>query len=126
MNKEVIDNFEEKASNDVVLKNALKWWEKKRIWFNIFVAASGIIPLILYAKSFNLEELILIVFYGLVVNVFYSLGFLLEAFNEYYFKQRFCIEKFRYPFLIFGILMSSGLTFIWALIALNFLKDLPN
>jgi hypothetical protein len=81
MNTEIIDNSEVKTSIDMILKSALKWWEKKRILFNVFVAASGIIPLFLYAKSFDLEELILIVFYGLVVNVFYSLGFLLEAFN---------------------------------------------
>lgn len=116
MNSELIDGPEEKITIDSPLFSALSWWEKKRIWFNVFVGASGLTAIALYASSFSTGDLIGLVLYGLLLNVCYSLGFLLEAFNQYYLKQKIDIEKLRLPFLIVGTLFSTVITFVWTII----------
>ena len=112
MDPEIIDQLEEEdSSRDSPLYNALSWWEKKRIWYNIFELASGIFPIALYADGFSLGELVGVVAYGIILNLFYSFGFFLETIDIYYFKQRFYFKNLRYPLLIIGTFLSSLLTY---------------
>ena len=116
MNTEIIDDTSIEAPLISPLRNALTWWEKKRMWYNILVGVSGLIAIVLYANYFSLGEIIGLLLYGVVLNIFYSTGFILEALNIYYLKQKFQIEYLRYPLLIIGTVLSSILTYVWAVI----------
>lgn len=116
MNLDLIDEPEEISAADSALENTLFWWKKKRIWYNITVGLSGILPLLIYAKAFNFVDFIGLVIYAFVLNVFYSSGFILESLNFYYLQQRFQIDYLRIPLFIFGTLVSCAITFTWALI----------
>lgn len=96
--------------NELILTNSVKWWEKRRPIFNLIVGFTGVITLLIVAKFFGKEEFIGLIIYGLVVNLFYSLGILLELFDYYYFNNRIGLKRFRVLFLILGTLISFFIT----------------
>jgi hypothetical protein len=109
MNTEIIDE----AKSD--LANSLAWWEKRRLWYNLFVGGTGLVALFLFAPVFGAVDMILLVLYGMVANLFYSLGFLLEAFDSYYFKGKLGVAKIRMVLLILGVLFGCFITFVGCL-----------
>ncbi len=98
------------TDGEVTLYTALKWWESKRLAFNLIVGFIGILALSIFATHFTSADVTAITIYGIVANIFYSTGFLLEAFDLHYFKNRLQLQKLRYPFLLIGTLLSSALT----------------
>ncbi len=114
MNSEILDTLESKATKDSPIFDALSWWEKKRIWFNVVVGASGFTMIFLFSTSFDFFSLLGILIYGFTLNMFYSIGFLLEAFNEYYLKTSFVLKDLRLVFFIGGTIVSALLTIFWA------------
>lgn len=116
MSTEVLDEIAKEAPYSPSLQIALAWWEKKRIWYNLIVGVSGVIPIVLYANHFGFVEVFGLAMYGLILNVFYSSGFLIEALNIHYLKQKLQIEYLKYPLLIIGTLISSALTYVWGVI----------
>lgn len=71
---------------DLSLLTAFGWWEKRRWIYNLVVGLTGVIFL-MFIPSFGGVELIGIMVYGLLANLCYSLGFLLEVVARYYFKN---------------------------------------
>jgi len=94
------------------LRHVLRWWEKKRVWYNLAVGIVGLFGLVMFSSHFYLEDLIGILIYGIIANVFYSLGILVELFDFYYFNGKLRIHRARYLLFIFGTLISCLITFI--------------
>lgn len=113
MQEEIIDSNNPKTE-PTPLKEALSWWEKKRIWFNVAVGITGVIVVINNIHLFQYGEIIGLVFYGLLLNLFYSIGFLLEAFNQHYLKGNFHFDQMRIGLFIVGTLASCGITYPYA------------
>jgi hypothetical protein len=93
--------------NSELTKNTLDWWEKKRIWYNLIVLIFGVWQIIKeQPDTYNFEDIIGVVIYGLGANILYSIGILIELLDEYYFKTFFKFKRFRWFFLIIGTLFS--------------------
>ncbi|WP_298513324.1 hypothetical protein [uncultured Kordia sp.] len=89
--------------NTVTLKNTISWWEKKRIAFNFFVGITGVIAVLAFIPhTFGMEDAIGIVLWGIMANILYSAGILLEVANQYYLKGKLNIFQFRLFFFVAG------------------------
>lgn len=78
---------------DKPLLAAFAWWEKRRPAYNLVVGITGLVVLF-FLGEFSLLTLAGVLIYDLVVNVFYSTGFLLEVVDKHYFKSSlFLIRK---------------------------------
>lgn len=99
------------------LVRTIQWWEKKRIWFNIFVGAVGIITVIAYG-GFVYEPhytIVQIIIWGFLANILYSSGILLEAANLHYFNGSIPFYKFKYFLFILGTFLYCVVTFMYAI-----------
>lgn len=105
------------------LKSNVKWWESKRWIFNLLVGVSGLLVIInVLAEShyqWKLEDTLGVIIWGIGVNIFYSLGILLELFDWYYLNNRVGFKKLRSFFYIIGTFISCFYTF-WFVLA-NFI-----
>lgn len=116
---ELIDvNTNYQKTDNITL--ALGWWEKKRLWFNLFVGISGILGILLNINLFHFYDIVLILFYGLFANLMYSIGFLLEAFDQYYLKSKLKVHLFRLPLFLMGVIFSCIITFVMAIVFYTF------
>lgn len=101
------------------LRSALIWWEKKRILYNLLVGLFGVVGLLwsphydLY--GFQISDIYWILIWALGANVFYSMGFMVEALAEHYFKGRFSLVKWRWLLWTVGVIFSIGWTIVSAL-----------
>ncbi|MDO5980032.1 hypothetical protein [Flavivirga spongiicola] len=97
-----------------LLNETIVWWEKKRITFNVVVGISGLISfMVLSPNYFGITEIIGILTWGILANILYSSGILIEIFNFYYFNDKVKFFKFRFGFYIFGSLLYCAVTFIY-------------
>ena len=97
--------------DEQILNNIVKWWEKKRLWFNIILAVIGIgMIIIINPYYFGFKDFLGIIIWGIGANIFFSLGILAEIFDLYYLKSRLSLKNFRWIFLIIGTLFSSCYT----------------
>ncbi|WP_051568400.1 hypothetical protein [Crocinitomix catalasitica] len=117
MNKiesEIIDSTDNK--NQILLSAAIAWWEKKRVLFNLFVGLTGVFAMTLVITTFGIIDLIDLIFYGIAANIFYCLGFVLEALNLHYLKGKFKIDNYRLFLFIVGTTFSCIVTFLGCII----------
>ncbi len=114
MSTELLDNDSETKENKEILQNGIAWWERRRVWFNIIVAISGITTILWANKRIQIDEFIALIFYALFINLFYSTGFLLEAFDTFYFKGKIKIYQYRWGLYIIGTLGSAFITYLLA------------
>ena len=108
---ELIDDADIQHYEPSSLKNAIAWWEKKRIWFNVTVGFSGISAILISANNFNVFDVIDLVFYGFVLNFLYSIGFLIEAFDNHYLNGKLNTYRFRLFLFLLGTAASCLVTF---------------
>ncbi len=113
-NTEVLDNDDFKNKNEKIM-SSLIWWEKKRILFNLIVGGLGVLGIFISPISMLKINILAIIFYGLMANLFYSVGFLLEAFDQYYFKSKLQLFRFRQVLFVLGLLVVGLVTFLGAL-----------
>ena len=93
--------------SDNNISNSLKWWDKKRIWYNIIVGSASITYLIhVNPETFNLADLIGVIIYAFGANLLYTLGFLLELYDMTYMKSSIGFHRFRLISFIFGTVFS--------------------
>jgi hypothetical protein len=98
-----------------VLKKTIIWWEKKRIWFNVIIGVIGILAVYMYCTdAIETEDIIGIILWGIMANILYSVGILLEIVNQYYLKGKLNIFRFRHVFFILGTLMYMFVTWNYA------------
>lgn len=109
---DILDHSPSKEPAKPDLEAALKWWENMRPWYNLIVAAAGLISLVVFAVGFHFLELILLFIYALAANLMYSLAFLAESFNWHYLRGKLPLNRFRQVFFVLGTIGSVGLTFI--------------
>lgn len=99
-----------------ILNDIVKWWEKKRLWFNIIVCSTGIICILVMNLGFFLIfDFIGIVIFGIVANVFYSTGILVELLDIYYLRGKLKLYDYRLLFFIIGTLATCYFTIIIAI-----------
>jgi hypothetical protein len=97
------------------LYETIVWWEKQRIIFNLVVGISGLLPLIILLPSwFGIEEVIGILIWGIISNILYSSGILVEIFNLYYLNSKVNFFKFKFGFYFFGSLLYCVVTFFYS------------
>lgn len=103
----------EKELNTDRLILTIKAWEKQRIWFNVSVGIAGIYSIIPYWDDFTYRlfwNITGVLIWGLLANILYSTGILLEIIDSYYFKGKVNFYRFRHLFWVLGTLMYCLLT----------------
>ena len=97
------------------LKSNIKWWESKRLIFNILVGISGIIAIYKASHLDNFywsnQDTFGTITWGLGANIFYSCGMILELFNWYYLKEKLNLNKLRLLLFIIGLIFSCLWTY---------------
>jgi|SRR5688572_22179276 len=104
--KDIFNDVEDRS-----LLAAFGWWEKRRLAYNLVIGACGIIVLILVKLSLDPAVIIDILLYGIIVNLFYTLGFLIEVVSRYYFKSDRDFSKSRDGLFWTGLVISILITF---------------
>ena len=97
------------------LKENIKWWESKRWIFNILIGLSFLLG---FYSGFSNDEFFWIpedtmrIVLGIILmNIFYSLGILVEIFDWYYFKNKIKIKRLRIFLFMGGLLLSCLFVF---------------
>ena len=102
--------FEER--NDDKMMSAFVWWEKRRLFYNIYVTLAGVFGLVLSFFPMSFLDFVGIVMWMIVANVFYCLGFLVELFVKHYFKSTKAFDnRTRQTLFWLGCIFSMLLTF---------------
>lgn len=106
--------------NTTTLQNTISWWEKKRIAFNIFIGLIGSIAVFHFINhAFTQDDAIGIILWGIMANILYSIGILLEVANQYYLKGKLNIFHYRLLFFIVGTLLYMLATWVYASLYYN-------
>ena len=109
----------ENTNNANDIQTSIKWWEKKRLTYNVISLLGGILVHFLRNAvpngigNYNFTEDIL--FWLVICNLFYCGGWCLEILLNYYFKFRFFNNKFRLLLFVIGCLLSFFCMFIMVL-----------
>jgi hypothetical protein len=97
----------------------VKWWEKKRLSYNLWVGGTGLIatlfcglPVLMTTPFWVITHIAL---YGFVVNIFYSFGWGIEMLSLNYFNKNYT-EKYRHGLFVFGTLVSILITLFLGLV----------
>ena len=102
----------------IILNDLVGWWEIRRLWFNVIVGITGISSIIYMDFGFYLFfNIVGIAIYGIIVNIFYSFGVLVELFDLYYLKLK--LKTFRLLFFIMGTLFTCFMTICFAINCYN-------
>ena len=98
-------------------KEIIRWWERKRIFYNIVMLAAGSITIIL---ALLLHEIIFtdlinalppVLIFALSVNLFYTLGWVVEIVCCKFIPQKEVVQKAGPVLFIAGISLSVLFTF---------------
>jgi len=102
-------------TKDENILNVVKWWEKKRLIYNITVCISGLLGLILSKNLFLLIFLFQgVILYAIVANVCFSLGWSSFVLRLYYTKNHDANILGRKIWFYTGLGFSVILTFTLA------------
>lgn len=88
--------------SDTHLLDAFRWWEKRRLLFNVLVGGIGLLVTILFCRFFGLFEAFGVVMWGGLANILYSLGFLLEVADRYYLQGTLQLSAARMVLFLIG------------------------
>lgn len=113
MNTDLVDDISDASEGS--LRTALSWWEKKRLIFNLSVGSVGVLGIVFFSTFFGLPDVFGIILWGLFLNLLYSVGFLLEAFNIHYLNNKFQFDQLRLGLFLIGTITSCIVTFfsVW-------------
>jgi hypothetical protein len=107
------DGFDDENAN---LLDAVQWWEKKRILYNILLFSLELLLVGIYWDGMMLfgigSAIIGIISHNIVANMFYTIGWGIEILFLYYFKIK-SFGNVRFALYIMGVLFS----FLWAWVA---------
>jgi hypothetical protein len=105
---------------DISILSAFGWWEKRRWIYNIVVGFTGVFFMFLMPMVTSFD-IIGIVIYGLLANLCYSLGFLIEVVARYYFKNESdFMDRRKLMFgagLVISVLATAFLATAWGLLS---------
>ena len=102
------------------LKSNMKWWESKRLLFNLVVGLVGVYgiykAIAIGDYTWVLTDLIGIIFWGVGANILYSTGLLLELLDWYYLNNKIRIYRLRWLFFVAGLLFSCVFTLVHSML----------
>lgn len=91
------------------VESGVRWWEMMRLWYNGAMLSSGLVivlpdagirifgdPILLFAMAF----------WAVIINVFYSLGPLLDSYVLIFSEGKVSLESLRLPLWLVGTLFS--------------------
>lgn len=113
MSEELDENFV--SNKEFPFREILSWWEKRRLWFNLLIVAIQF--LVTYSMPIGLENfgmneaIVLSIFYLIVANICYCLGWGIEILLWYYFKSYKASVTFRLALFSLGLAFSALLTY---------------
>ncbi|MEZ4686473.1 MAG: hypothetical protein R3B47_10525 [Bacteroidia bacterium] len=113
--EEIQQSLKEESIKDIV-----RWWEKRRIRFNLAVGITGLFALLLFTSymffySPGLAFYVFgILFYGIIANVFYTLGWASDIYSKVLLNDRLQLTRYKNALFIGGTLFSMAVTFILA------------
>jgi hypothetical protein len=96
----------------------LRWWESRRLTFNVVVGGTGLVTLVVIKllallPPFSMSLPIFwpgVVAYGVLANLFYSLGFMTEATMQRAWRDQ--TPRVGPPLFRQGLIFSVGLTLL--------------
>jgi hypothetical protein len=91
------------------------WWERMRWIYNLAVGLVGLSAILANANQFVTADMVGLVMYGLLANLFYTLGFYFEMADQHYFRGVLGLYKFRTLFFVAGSVGSMLLTLVTTL-----------
>lgn len=102
------------------LRAVIRWWEKKRLLFNICICFSAFLPTIFFYELVQLQStmalITLSIIYLLFANLFFTIGWGIDALRYYIFSGK-NFGKYKELFYLTGMLFSIGTTL---LLSINF------
>jgi hypothetical protein len=113
----ILKNFFAVAPNHKSNKEVIRWWERRRIFYNAVMLAAGCVTIILavslgeisFTDITNALPPILIV--ALSANLFYTLGWMVEIACRKFIPEKEFVQKAGPVLFIAGISLSVFFTF---------------
>jgi len=105
------------SPNHTSSKEAIRWWEQRRIYYNMIMFAAGTVTIIL---ALLLHEIIFtdlinalppVLIFALSANLFYTLGWVVEIACRKFVPQKELVQKAGPVLFIAGISLSILFTF---------------
>ncbi|MDG1331584.1 MAG: hypothetical protein P8P74_04595 [Crocinitomicaceae bacterium] len=126
MEDHLIDSEIDESPKDVIL-GIMRWWEKKRLLFNMIILSIIAIVISLhlverpnsYRYIFGGGFIIQSIFYFVFINICYCLGWGVQLLRYYYFKTQYDSKALDYVLFIFGTLVTGFFTYTGYLDYLN-------
>lgn len=110
----ILDDFESHSQEDDKLINSVRWWEGKRILYNIVLACTELFIMVNYYRetiNYGIENAIIeTIAVNLIANIFFCLGWGLEIMLYYYLKAYTLSNTSRWVLFLLGILFTVLLT----------------
>jgi len=99
------------------LGQSVRFWEKRRITYNVLVGVCSLLVLIVYWKYTRWYDVIFASIYAFIMNLAYMTGFYLETLDLHFFNSRFSIHKHRPTLFILGTILACIFTLLAGFIA---------
>ncbi len=108
----ILDEYSKRpVSND--LYESIKWWEKRRVFYNITVGVAGLIPITIFWNAIFaigfFSSMIGIIIYGSLVNTCYCFGWGIDILKSFYLENP-SYGKSKLTLLILGVIFSMWFT----------------
>jgi hypothetical protein len=119
LEEHLIDTELKESPKDIVL-GIMRWWEKKRLIFNLIILSIVILAIgtCFYqrpnslARVFDIPFFTQSLFYFIFINVCYCAGWGVQLLVYYYFNIQYDDSKYLdYLLLILGTLFTGGVTY---------------
>ncbi|WGD33934.1 hypothetical protein [Olleya sp. YS] len=96
--------------------SAIKWWERKRLWYNLITLVGGLLVVLLRGDVPNgissYSDFYMILFWLFGANIFFTCGWGIEALSVYYLKTKYFGNGLRTLLFVLGSVFS----FFWMFI----------
>jgi hypothetical protein len=100
------------TNNGIKLLESYRYWQSRRLLFNIIVGVAGVISIALT----HMFSLLGVIAWGFVANIFYSTGYVLESFTIVRSNGKQNLKDFRSLFFWVGTLGYALSGFIFYVI----------
>ena len=117
MEDRLIDNQLDESPKDVIL-GIMRWWEKKRLLFNLIILGIVVITVGTYLYEhphntdhiFNIPFVVQSLFYFIFINICYCAGWGIQLLTYYYFKIQYDSNALDYVLFVIGTLFTAFVT----------------
>lgn len=121
MEESPFEEFNE-ALDQQSYKSIIQWWERRRIWYNVAVGLAGIVGVIPSTIFYPIWFVVIsAVFYGVLANICYTMGWSIELFLLMKSKDKIHFGRYRLVIFILGLIGSVILTFMLGVLSSGFI-----